>query len=144
RGGPWPLRSTPWPPGRSAGSSPARGLQRPRALAASAAGRRSPANSDSDSPDPQDRPVRRTPVPEVDAREDRPDVIALRIEERLRHLPLARAGVLEVRQMVKPRLGSRNQLAILVEKRRHRGLEALRVPAARGRNSELGCLWALV
>src|ERR1035441_177297 len=134
----------PWPPGRSAGSSPRRGPRRPRALLAHAAGRRDPATSASDAPDPQDRAVGRARVPEVDAREDRPRVIALRVEERLRDLPLAGAGGLQMRQVMEARLGPRNQLAVLVEERRHRGLEALGIPAVLVRTRSLGHLRALI
>src|SRR5512140_1951693 len=96
--------------------------------------------SDPDAPDPQDRAVGRARVPEVDAREDRPRVIALRVDEGLRDLPLARAGGLQPRQVMKARLGPRDELAEFVEERRHRGLEALRIPPALVRARGLGPL----
>src|ERR1019366_1079424 len=118
-----------WPPGRSAGSSPVRGLRRPQALLAPAAGRRNRANSGSDTPDPQDRTVRRAAVPKIDAGKDRPCVIALRIEQGLRDLPLPVARGSQIRQVVQPCLGSRKELSVAVEELGHRGLEALVIPA---------------
>src|SRR5436305_14786008 len=85
-----------------------------------------------DPPHPHDRPLSFIRIPEIDRPLDRPEIISLRIEESMGDLPLAIAGLADLRPLMAAGLGGEEELAVFREEGGHRGLEALGVPEGVG------------